>query len=347
MSLLNLNDGTSTFKTFDINFDHLIIAMPIWKKVGTAAGLVPVSNGYYYISKSINEGDPDYDPIAGETATVHKGSGGLAKFFWGAGFKITKNISAGVNMNILLGEINRLDQYEFADYSSTFSQRSNEKIRIHGVSLDYGLQYHAKLKKDYFLIAGFSMNRERKYKSSVEILKERFSVFSSAPYSPDTLSYYNYSSRDSTRFPASYRFGLTIGKKDKFAAELDYSFTPWSKGLIVGDNSYLADISAFKFGLEYIPERFSNTSFLKRVEYRIGGHYADNYLIINGIQLKEVGGSFGLGIRLRGSRSKANIYFDYTRRIGDVDAGLHNEDVYSLGVSLNLYDFWFMKKKYE
>jgi len=341
MTLNVLNDGTEPFKSFDINFDHLIIAMPIWKKIGTAAGLVPVSNGYYFISQNID------DPVTGEAATVHKGTGGLAKFFWGAGFKITKNLSAGANMNIFLGQINRLDQYEFADYTSTFNQRSDESLRISGVSLDYGLQYHANLKKDYFITAGFSMNRQRKYKSTNEILKERFSVYSSVPYSPDTLSYTKNSSRDSTIFPSSFRFGLTFGRKDKFAMEIDYSYTPWSNGMIHGESSYLADISALRFGLEYIPDRLSNTSFLKRIEYRAGGHYADNYLILNGVQLKEAGGSFGLGLRIRGSRSKANIYFDYTRRIGNIDAGLHNEDIFSFGISLNLYDYWFMKKKYD
>jgi hypothetical protein len=347
MAFYKLNDGTNTFNSFDINFEHFIIAMPIWKKVGMAAGLVPVSDGYYYISQTIEAGDPGYDPISGEAATVHKGTGGLGKFFWGAGFKITRNFSAGANMNVLLGEITRLNQYEFADYTSSFNQKASEKLRIHGVSLDFGIQYHARLKNDYFLIAGFSGNRERKYKSTIEQLSQRFSVYSSAPYSPDTLSYYKNSSRDSTIFPASYRFGLTFGKKDKFAFELDYSYTPWSNGMIHGDNTYLADSRSWKIGLEYIPEKYSNTSFLRRVEYRFGGHYSDNYLILNGIQLKEAGATFGLGIRLRGSRSKANVYFDYTRRIGDLDAGLHNEDIFSFGISLNLYDVWFMKRKYE
>jgi hypothetical protein len=117
--------------------------------------------------------------------------------------------------------------------------------------------------------------------------------------------------------------------------------------MIHGDNTYLADTKSLMLGIEYIPEKYSNTSFLRRVEYRLGGHYADNYLIIDGIQLKEAGASLGLGIRLRGSRSKANVYFDYTRRIGNIDAGLHNEDIFSFGISLNLYDTWFMKRKYE
>lgn len=342
-----LDDGTDPFKTADMNFDHFIIGMPIWKKIGLATGLVPISNGYYYLTETIEEGDPDYDPITGAAASIHKGTGSLAKFFLGAGFKITKNFSAGVNMNILLGELNRLNQFEFNDYTTTFNQRGTEKLRIHGISLDYGVQYHKNLKKDYFIIAGFSMNRERKYKSSIEQLNERFAVYSSAPYSPDTLTYYKNSSRDSTVFPASYRFGITIGKKDKFAAEFDYSYTPWSNGMIHGDNTYLADIQSLQFGLEYIPEKYSNTSFIKRIEYRLGGHYEDNYLILNGVQLKDYGATFGLGFRLRGSRSKANLYFDYTKRVGDMNAGLHDENIFSLGVSLNLYDFWFIKRKYE
>jgi hypothetical protein len=342
-----LNDGTDEFKSFDLNFDHLIIGMPIWKKIGLAAGLVPISNGYYYLTETIRSGDPGYDPLTGEAAAIHKGTGSFSKFFLGAGLELTKNFSAGVNMNIMLGEINRINQFEFADYSTTFNQRGNEKLRISGITLEYAAQYNAEFKNDYFLIAGATLNRQRKYKSSFERFKERFSVYTAVPYSPDSLSYYKNTSRDSTIFPASYNFGITFGRKDKFAAEFDYSYTPWSNGMIHGDNTYLADVRSYSFGLEYIPEKYSNTSFLKRVEYRLGGHISDNYLILNGVQLKDYGASLGLGIRLRGSRSKANVYFDYTKRVGNIDAGLHNESIFSLGVSLNLYDFWFIKRRYD
>ena len=48
-----------------MNFDHLMMGFPIAKGWGVAAGVVPLSNGYYKIAESVSEGDPDYDPLTG------------------------------------------------------------------------------------------------------------------------------------------------------------------------------------------------------------------------------------------------------------------------------------------
>jgi hypothetical protein len=83
------------------------------------------------------------------------------------------------------------------------------------------------------------------------------------------------------------------------------------------------------------------------VEYRIGGHVEDNYLIINGEQVKEFGASIGIGLPMRRSLSKTNLFFDFTRKTGSTINNLHTEKYYTMGISLNLYDFWFIKRKYD
>jgi hypothetical protein len=135
--------------------------------------------------------------------------------------------------------------------------------------------------------------------------------------------------------------------KDKFVVGIDYVAANWADARIHGSNGYLADTKSILFGIEYIPEKYSNTSYLKRIEYRIGGHIADNYLLLNGDQIKEYGASCGIGLRIRNSLSKANLYFEYIRKNGDLTKGLHNENIYTIGISLNLYDFWFIKRKYD
>jgi hypothetical protein len=42
-----------------------------------------------------------------------------------------------------------------------------------------------------------------------------------------------------------------------------------------------------------------------------------------------------------------NFFFDYTKKYGPGNSNFHTEDYYSIGVSLNLYDNWFMKRKYD
>ena len=342
-----LSDGESKYHSKDMNFNHLILGFPLAKRWGFALGLVPLSNGYYNITQTISEGDPGYDPNIGEVTSNHKGDGGLTNFFVGTGFNITKNFSIGANVNVLFGQLERINQYVFSDYANTFGQYYSEILKINGVNFDYGVQYAAALKNNYFLNLGLSMTAAKKYKSGFETLSVRAAGYTASLYSPDTLSYSNTTTKDSTKLPLTIRMGVSFGKKDKFVAGIDYIYSNWANASIEGSTGYLANSKSWLFGVEYIPDKYSNYSFLSRVEYRLGGHIADNYLIINGVQIKEFGVSCGLGLRMRNSFSKTNIYFDFTRKTGDLSRGLLNENYFTIGVSLNLYDNWFVKRKYD
>jgi hypothetical protein len=340
-----LDDGTNKFSSLDANFNHLFIGFPISNRFGFAAGLIPMSNGYYYISDVTKPGGPNYDPNVGEVTYIHKGTGSLGNFFVGTGARVTKRLSLGVNMSIVFGGLTRLNQFEFADYANVYNQNASENLRIHGIRFDYGLQYSTPIMKKYFFTVGIDYTAEGKFGSSKEVLATRFTAYNTSKV--DTLVHTTSDSRDSTKFPGSIRAGISFGKTDKFTVEMDYVYTGWAKGMIHGDNSTLANTSAYMIGFEYIPEKYSNTSFLKRVEYRLGGHIADNYLILNGVQVKEYGASLGMAFRLRSTPSKASLYFDFTRKVGDLSKGMFNENIYTVGISLNLYDFWFLKRKYE
>jgi len=143
------------------------------------------------------------------------------------------------------------------------------------------------------------------------------------------------------------RLGISFGKKNKFTTGLDFVTTKWSASKIPGSTGYAADTRSLLFGVEYIPDKYSNYSFINRVEYRIGGHFGDNYLIINGEQIKEYGASLGIGLPLPRTPSKVNLFIDFTRKSGFSSINYHAEDYLSAGISLNLYDFWFMKRKYD
>ena len=162
----------------------------------------------------------------------------------------------------------------------------------------------------------------------------------------DTISY---TSDKSTKvfIPATWRFGIAFGKKNKLTTGIDYIMTKWSTSKIPGSTGSAADTRTVQVGAEYIPDKYSNFSFISRLEYRIGGHYGDNYLIVNGEQVKEYGASIGIGIPMRRTLSRTNLYFDFTRKTGSPSNNLFTEDYFTMGISLNLYDFWFIKRKYD
>jgi hypothetical protein len=339
-----LSDGASHFSSDDINFDHLLIGFPITKGWGIGAGIVPISNGYYKINEAVLKGDPNYDPITGEYTSNHYGDGGFNNFFVGSGIMLNKNFSVGFNMTILLGQVNRAYDVTFVNGIHDFHNSATEKLQLSGVNFDYGIQYTASLKNNYFLNAGASISSNKNFNSKYNYLSYKSTDFSAS--AKDTISYITNDST-STYLPGPLRLGISLGKKDQFTVGIDFTTTKWSKSKIPGANGYTADTKSYLFGAEYIPDKYSNYSFLKRIEYRIGGHVEDNYLIINGNQLKEYGASFGIGIPMRRSLSRTNLFFDYTRKYGPTGSNLYSENYYTMGISLNLYDFWFMKRKYD
>jgi len=337
-----ISDGTSHHNSDDMNFNHLMIAFPISKGFGVAAGVLPLSNGYYNMADKVSKGDPAYDAVTGEYTLLHVGSGNLSNVFLGSGLKLTKNFSAGINMSLLFGQITRTNEFVFSDFTHEYHDNITESLRLTGLNLNYGLQYNASIKKDYFINAGVSYSAGMHYKSDYKDLTLKFTSTSLS----DTLAYI---SDDSSKayIPGTLRLGLAFGKKNKFTAGIDYVTTNWSEAKFHGSEGNVSNTRALLFGAEYIPDRFSNYSFMKRIEYRVGGHVEDNYTVLNGKQVKEWGASFGFGIPLRNSLSKTNIFFDYTRKSLNTTAISHYENYFTMGASLNFYDRWFWKSKYD
>ncbi|NSW95511.1 MAG: hypothetical protein HPY62_12455, partial [Bacteroidales bacterium] len=298
-------------------------------------------NGYYKISRDIKEGDPEYDPIAGAYSIYHAGNGGLTSCFVGTGINIFKGLSAGANLNILFGQIERETQYTFDDYLKVFHNNTSEKLQISGINFNYGLQYSASLKNSLFINAGVAYTPGKYYRSNYEKLTNLFSGYTTE----DTILYIKDNSK--AFFPGTVTAGISFGKRNKYVAEVDYSTTKWSEGIIQGSAGYLADRQALNIGFEYIPDKFSNYSLARRFEYRIGCRFERNYLMINGEQVRETGITAGLGLPMRRTLSKTNIFLDLTRRAGSPEKNMHTELYLTMGISLNFYDFWFIKRKYD
>jgi hypothetical protein len=334
-----ITDGTSHYKSDDMNFDHFMIGFPITKGLGVAAGILPLSNGYYNISEIIPE-----DPLTGtgEYTAYHVGNGNMTNVFLGSGIKLTKNISAGINMSLLFGQISRTNEFVFTDYYNVYHDDNIETLHLSGINLEYGLQYTLPLKNNYFFNAGVSYSAGKHCKSEYSNFSFRFTssnVTDSISYTVDTTS--------KAFIPGTLRLGIAFGKKNKFTAGLDYVATKWTDANFHGSGNNLGDTKAILFGVEYIPDKFSNYSFLKRIEYRVGGHVEDNYLVWNGQQVKEWGASLGFGIPLRRSLSKTNFFLDFTRKSLATSSYSHYENYFTMGASLNFYDFWFVKRRYD
>lgn len=341
-----LADGSSSHYSDDINFHHLAMAIPITKWMGFATGLIPYSNGYYYLRKTVTETDPEYNPIIGEYENTHKGSGSYNNFFAGVGIRPLKNLSLGVNFTYLFGNIERDNLYLFTDDNNQFNNLSSENIRVYGFNLEYGVQYAVNLKNDYFASAGFTYSMKQKYNSEYENIFTRYAPYQASEYSIDTLSY-SYDEDARVELPGKMGMGLSFGKKDVFMVSADYTMTNWDMVTFHGYENYLVNSSAIRLGAELIPDKNANYNYLNRIEYRLGGFISNSQLMVNGEQLKEFGITFGTGLPMNRSKSRINFHVEYLRRKGSLENGLHTENCLTVGLSLNLYDYWFIKQKYN
>ena len=344
ISTLKQDDKKSTSK--DMNFNQLVMGFPIAKNWGIATGIVPVSHGYYNISNNISETDEEYNPTTGAYHEFYDGKGGFSNFFLGTGVSILKNLSAGVNMTIMFGTLDRNSKIILEDVENNFHTTTSESMKINGINFDYGLQYMTKLKDDYFLNAGFTFVSGKSYKSRYEYFAGITSIYHTVYKPYDTLNYVSEAATP-VKLPQMYKAGVAFGKPDKYTVAFDFVATPWSKSDIPGVERYAASTKKYALGVEYIPEKYSIGNFFKRIEYRFGGYFGDNYLVLDGFQLKEKGVSFGLGIPLRRTFSRVNLFVDYSQISGSKKSELHSENILTIGGSLNFYDFWFFKRRYN
>lgn len=344
--ILILDNNDENYKSDDMGFHHIVMGFPLSRRAGVAFGLVPYSSGYYNIASSSEPGDPLYDPIVGETQNKHKGDGGYNKFFFGLGVSPVKNLSLGVNMEFLFGTISRQNSYIFLDGANYFNNSATESIMIRGYNFNYALQYSVDLSAGYFLSAGFAYTPKKTYRSDYEDIVARYSVYTGTIFSIDTLSY-SFDGDATLEMPDNMTVGIGFGKKEKFSMAIDYTTTGWSDSNFSGYDDYLVNSNNLKFGIEFIPDKYANTNFLNRVEYRLGGHTSESHLIINNEQIKEFGITFGAGLPMNRSKSRINLFFEYGQRKGSFDNGLHKETYYNFGLSFNFYDNWFNKKQYN
>ena len=338
-SINKLSGNDISFNSQDLTFSHLIMGFPVMKGLGVVAAIVPYSNGAYNIAEKADAGS-----IAGDIYEIHKGYGGFHKALLGAGYSPIKYLSAGMNMFIIFGEENRINDFSFSSDANYFNTRKQGSNSMNGLGMDASLQLMVPLPENWFINAGITYTPGFNLKTTTEDIIFRYSNVQTSVLAFDTL--YQDTENMTSRFPRTIRAGLSAGKNNKFTAGFDMAYAKWSEASLPGTYGIYRDALALHAGAEFIPDIYSNYGFFNRVEYRIGGRYEESYTLFDGSKVNEYGITFGTGLPLRRSRSTISVYFDLSTR-GNSDDNLFRETRLSVGASLNLFDYWFLKPKYD
>jgi hypothetical protein len=331
-------DGLS-YTSQDVNFTHLMLGFPIMKGWGVTAAILPVSNGSYNIGfESPGTG------VTGTTYENHLGSGGYQRILLGTGFKPLPYVSAGINLFYIFGEVTRINDFVFTGDNNYFNTRKQSTSSLKGLGYEASVQFMLPLSGNRYVNAGLTWTPAYDLRTGNDDLILRYSNIFTSLLARDTLSFG--SALTTSRMPNSIRAGIALGKTDKFTAGADLVYTKWSEASFPGTYGIYSDALSLHAGAEYIPDKYSNYGFFDRMEYRIGCRYGESYTLFAGDNVKEYGITFGTGIPMRRSRSRISLVVDLSTR-GNGEGVVPGEQRISIGASLNLHDYWFIKRQYD
>ena len=337
--------STGKMNVNDVNFRYFSLSWPVTKHIGMAMGVQPFSDMGY---------DVAYSEVVGGIGNVYhnyQGEGTTSKAFFGAAISPFKGLSLGANLNYIFGRLNQNTLISF-DSADLFYISKTEGTRLRDFTLTYGLQYDLKLKKGQHLTLGVTLENQSNLTALHRVFSEKIITINSTSL-VDTLNY-TPEGKGIIKLPSTFGIGLSYSKIDKLEINADYYHAAWSQSTFFGEKLYnpitddaeLVNQSRISAGAEYIPEAYSIRSYMKRVRYRVGFHQESSYLKLNNHQIKEFGMSFGAGFPFPKSKSTANFALEFGQQGTTADKLVKNNYT-KFSLYLNLYDYWFVKRKFD
>ena len=129
--------------------------------------------------------------------------------------------------------------------------------------------------------------------------------------------------------------------------EGDFTYQPWSKAKYRGFES---DAISHEFanrwkvaaGAQFVPNY--RGGYGQRINYRLGGYFNRDYLIVRGNNVREYGLSVGLGFPVPTFKTTVNLGFEWKHRQASPQS-LIKEDYLNITLGINFNEMWFRPSK--
>jgi hypothetical protein len=336
-----LSNGIEKQKSFAMNLNYVNLSFPIKKKWKMGVAIQPYSYTNFNL-KAISASIPNDTT---KYITNFNAKGGIYKLAWNNAFEIGKQISVGIETNVLFGQINRTTETQIQNDNLFYKINFNEQQNYTGLNYRIGAAWHKKLSKDKFFNLGIVVQPAKNINGDRLLTSQVFTFDGNATTLLDTIP--NSVLTAKVLIPADYKFGISFENLQKYTIFADFGIGKNSQFKnIAGLNDGLKNTMMFGIGGEYFPS-FTSTKFLKRSIYRAGFNYATSPYsnVKDGTQLKDVNFSMGVSLPLR-NLSLLNIGYTTGRRGTKSNGGfLENYNRISIGFTLN--DVWFVKQKID
>ena len=351
----SLKNNDNKFRDADAALSHIMIGMPLTKWWRTSVGILPFSEVSYITTKNlytVDNGDSLF------SQSVFDGTGGITRLYWGNAFKITNNLSVGVNANYLFGQETRAITFLFPDSAAMLNSRKLKETDIRNFTFDFGLQYTQSLGKNYTLGVGMTYSMPMDLKVKDKSVLYTFARKGENEYPRDTI--FPVKEYESTlTMPTVVGFGLSLTRNEKWMVGIDATYSEWSMPKYIENEeiNILGDWDAFEYnnslrfalGGEKMGDLLS-TQYFERMSFRAGVHFEQGKLsVLNQASnefetMNDFGIHVGLSVPVRKMKSLINISFQWGC-YGTKD--ILKKNYAQIGLSLSTSDTWFKKQKYD
>lgn len=338
VTLQNTNFSNGTLKTNAKNtsFDYITMQFRLKRWAAMSIGLIPFSNVGY----SMSEYRENTESPTSSTNVTYAGDGGLHQLYVGAGIKILKNLSAGVNVSYLWGDISHSLSSEYPQASTTIlPYYRTTSLSVKSYKLDFGVQYTQQFDKKHALTLGAVFSPKHDLNNDATVATQ---LGNSATGATSTL-------RDTivtAGIPMSVGVGLAYVYDDRLTVGLDFLYQKWSGVSYMNDANAFCDRTRIALGAEYMPNPMGR-SYLARVRYRVGAYYSKPYYKIDGERAaNEYGVTAGFGLPIPRTRSVLSLSAQYAKTKGTRTAFL-NENTFRICVGVTFNERWFFKRKVD
>jgi len=341
------NDMKSANNTFNIN--DLVMSFPLYKSSAMMIGLTPYSStGFSYGSYAKD----DEGHILGQTGSIYNSAtcgGTINQFFAAAAVTFWHKLSIGLQGTYYFGTINKNFNliYSNEEYASV---TTSYDIQVGGFSGKAGLQFEQRI-GSLTLGLGATYTLPANLTGLVDYAS---SVTSTNTFELDAVT-------DTIRNGAlktgdQLGVGISVRSGERWRAEINYTRSDWTKSGMDSYYGFKSLSSAAKFttsvsqavraGFEIIPNMNDIRYYHRRWSYRAGVYYEDSYYKVNGQQIGTVGVTLGVTLPIFRLSNGFSVGIEVGQR-GLRSTDPMKERFLNFSFSLNAYDIWFQKHRYN
>lgn len=322
---------------------YINMAMPLSTKkgIGFSFGLSPYTSVGYNVS-SLTTLPSDSAPVT--AINNFEGRGGLSKAYGGFGARLTKNLSAGVNLNFVFGQVNSKTQLLIPVQYNMFNTEEDRNSYISGLMLDFGLQYHKTIQKDYELVVGSTITPNTTLSGTQSYIYRTLPLGQTVGAKDTIIN--NQGVKGNVNMPLSWQAGFSFSKLNNWLIAADVNGANWSNYKAFNRTDSLQNSIGFNLGGSYIPNYAATKNIFNKLEYRAGFRFSKTNWQFYNQSINAMAFSAGVGIPLVKSKSKVSVGFEYSTR-GTTSNNLIQEDYFRVIIGVSFSDKWFYRYRYD